>query len=357
MHVPLQEGRRIAMPHVTMSPPLDQNSKLSSRTSAAEFEDASPFGLQGLLRETIQILKPDCITRLAITLALRGTNRQIRDIQFVNRVLAYDPSWVDEYQVVHLIERSLWIQGHSDLVMTLTRNPSQIPDNPPPKILQALARANTLHPQSTIWYGVPLFGDDKDADGLPIPVTADEVRAEAARRIRAAQQHALWWGWAYRNLMRAMRFPGACWRAGKLSAGILVGAARGIASYCQRVRDDARRRARAEIKAQLEYYRLGCSYTEVPELTTFLGRGLDTGAMVLGYQAAMAAYLAPIVGASTAPLLVAKFAPLLFVPVAIVSTDPFLFVELPEEPGKLRHLGHWYWQEQERGRQKLHLHA
>lgn len=339
------------------TPELLSLPKISSRTVFAKLEDDSPFGLQGLMRENIQILKPDCVTRLAITLALRGTNRQIRDMNFVNRVLAYDPSWLDEYQVVHLIERSLWIQGHSDLVMTLTRNPTQIPDNPPPKIMQALARANALHPQSTVWYGVPLFGDDKNADGLPIPVTAEQVRAEAARRIRAAQQHALWWGWAYRSLMSAMRFSRRCWRSAKLVAGIPMGAVRGIAAYCQRVRDDARKRARAEIKAQLEYYRLGCSYTEIPELTTWLGRGLDTGAMVLGYQAAMAAYLAPIVGASTAPLLVAKFAPLLFIPLTIVSTDPFLFVELPEEPGKLRHLGHWYWQEQAKGRQKLHLHV
>ncbi|MDB5341801.1 MAG: hypothetical protein JWP89_178 [Schlesneria sp.] len=339
------------------SPELLKQPSRSGSASIAEFEDDSPFGLQGLMRESISILKPDCVTRLAITLALRGTRRQIRDMSFVNRVLSYDPSWLDEYQVVHLIERSLWIQGHSDLVMTLTRNPTQIPDNPPPKIMQALARANALHPTSTVWYGVPVFGDDKNADGLPIPVTANQVRAEADRRIRAAQQHALWWGWAYRGLMSAVRFPGRCWQFAKLAAGMVWGAARGVAAYCQRARDDARRRARAEIQAQLEYYRSGCSQTLIPAHTTWLGQGLDTGAMMLEYQAALAAYLAPLVGASTAPLLVAKFAPLLFIPLTIVSTDPFLFVELPDEPGKLRHLGHWYWQDQPKGRQKLHLHV
>lgn len=62
------------------TPELLSLPKISSRAAFAELEDDSPFGLQGLLRENIQILKPDCVTRLAITLALRGTNRQIRDM-------------------------------------------------------------------------------------------------------------------------------------------------------------------------------------------------------------------------------------------------------------------------------------
>lgn len=41
----------------------------------------------------------------------------------------------------------------------------------------------------------------------------------------------------------------------------------------------------------------------------------------------------------------------------ILECDPFLFVELPHEPDRLRFLGHWYWQEQPRGKTKLHLHA
>ncbi|HEY4262771.1 MAG TPA: hypothetical protein VGM98_21610 [Schlesneria sp.] len=89
------------------SPELLKQPNRSVSPGTAEFEDDSPFGLQGLMRESVRILKPECVTRLAITLALRGTRRQIRDMNFVNRVLSYDPSWLDEYQVVHLIERSL----------------------------------------------------------------------------------------------------------------------------------------------------------------------------------------------------------------------------------------------------------
>lgn len=322
-----------------------------------ELEDNSPFGLQGLLRETIRILKPDCITRLAITLAMRGTRKQIRDMNFVNRVLSYDESWMEEYQVVHLIEKSLWIQGRSDLVMTLTKNPTQIPDNPPQKILNALARANTLHPQSNIYYCVPLFGEDTNEDGLPIPVTAAEVKAEAARRIKAAQQHALMWGWAYRAALAVLGFPGRCVHYARIVGGVFRHMGQVVADYNRRVREDARRRARAAIKARLEYYRMGCSQTQIPEHTTMLGQGLDTGAMFLEYQASLAAYLAPLIGAGAAPLLVSSFAPLLFMPIVIVSADPFLFVELPEEPGKLRHLGHWYWQTQPEGKKKLHLHV
>lgn len=331
--------------------------EFSSGGPDCEFEDSSPFGLQGLMRDTIQILKPDSVTRLAITLALRGTRKQIRDINFAKRVMSYDPTWFDEYQVVHLIERSLWIQGRNDLVMTLTKNPSQIPDNPPRKILNALARANSLHPDSNIWYGVPIFGDQVTEQGLPIPVTAEEVRAEAGRRIHAAQQHALVWGWAYRALMGAIRLPSRCVQAGRVAGAMIHHMAASVAEYNRRVREDARRRARAQIQAKLEYYRMGCSQTQIPEHTTMLGRGLDRGAMFLEYQAALAAYLAPLVGAGAAPLIVSSFAPLIFVPLTLTACDPFLFVELPEEPGKLRHLGHWYWQTKSEGETELHLHV
>ena len=63
------------------------------------------------------------------------------------------------------------------------------------------------------------------------------------------------------------------------------------------------------------------------------------------------------VGATAAPLILIKFVPLLFIPLTVVSCDPFLFVELREEPGKLRHIGHWYWQKRDGGRDKLHLHV
>ncbi|MBS0206245.1 MAG: hypothetical protein JSS49_25405 [Planctomycetes bacterium] len=346
------------MPQTTTSvfdPPA-----LASVPHSAEFEDQSPFGLQGLARQTLKIVKPNCIARLAITLALRGTSRQIRDLEFVSRELSFHPDWVDEYQVVHLIERSLWIQGQSDLVMTLIKNPTQIPDNPPLKIRQALARAYALHPQATIWYGVPLFGDETTSDGLPIPVTAPQVRAESLRRIRAAQQHALRWGWLYRAALGTARFPARCWRfAGRVWGGIQH-AAGCVVQYWNRAREDSRRRTRAAIKARLEYLKMGYSQTEIPEHRTWLGHSLDAAGLALElmmYQSAIVGYAAPYVGAAAAPLAIAHFAPLLFVPLTIVATDPFLFVELPDEPGKLRHLGHWYWQTESRGRQKLHMHV
>ena len=53
-------------------------------------EDASPFGLQGLQRETLRVLKADCITRLATTLALTATRKQIRDEGFVAEMLQHE---------------------------------------------------------------------------------------------------------------------------------------------------------------------------------------------------------------------------------------------------------------------------
>ena len=124
-------------------------------------EDNSPFGLQGLRRETLTLLKASAVKPLAASLALSGSRQQIADPAVSEKLLTRNSHWVDEYRVIHLIERSLWFEGRCDFVMQMMRNPSQIPDNPPAEIRAALARAYTLHPEATVWYGVPLFGDEK----------------------------------------------------------------------------------------------------------------------------------------------------------------------------------------------------
>lgn len=332
----------------------------SSNQSMEGFDTASPFGLQGLSRNQIQILKPNCIERLAITLATRGTHEQIRDPEFVKRQLSFRPEWQDEYQVVHLVEKSLWLQGHSDLVMTMTRNPAQVPDNPPPKILEALSRAYVMHPNATIWYGVPLFSDEKNAEGLPIPVTQQEVAIEAERRLVAAQQHALRWGWLYRSAVGAMRLPSRCYHYGKTIAGHFYQSGVKVSDYVRRARRETRERARAQYIADLERCRWGSSDTVVPELTTTLGRGIETAAVmmdILHYQTTLLGKVAPFLSAAITPIAIAAFIPKLIIPLTVVSMDPFLFVELPDEPGNLRHIGHWYWQGENWGKKKLHLHV
>lgn len=347
------------MSTLDVAPVLRRTNKTRA-TEMLDFEDSSPFGLQGLSRDELIILKPDCVNRLAVTLALRATPEQIRDDAYLGRVLKSHPDWIDEYQVVHLIERSLWIQGHSDLVMTMIKNPSQIPDNPPAKVTEALSRAYLLHPDATTWYGVPLFGKETNEDGLPIPATAREVRAEASRRIEAAREHALRWGWVYRAALATARIPTAAWHLGLRVRNRIQGACQGAANYWKRCRQDARLRARAIVMAEAERCRFGCSHTEIPAHRTFLGKSLETACVIIelmAYQASVASYASPLLGALATPLAIAKFAPLLFVPLTVVSCDPFLFVELPEEPGKLRHVGHWYWQKQTQGADKLHLHV
>ena len=326
----------------------------------SQFDGGSPFGLQGLTREPLTILKQGFIERLAVTLALRGTNEQIHDMEFVKRQLSFHPDWIEEYQVVHLIEKSLWIQGHSDLVMTMTKNPARVPDNPPEKVLSALSRAYALHPEATIWYGVPLFSDEKNLDGLPIPVTKSEIVEEARLRLEAAQKHALNWGWMYRSIAKTAMMPSMCWSATRRTYGWFSDTAGQFVSYWKRARRESRERARAAIIAELERVRFGCSQTIVPEHGTLLGRSIDTAAAVLEileYQMSVIAYVAPFIGSAAMPLTIAAFIPKIIIPLTMVSVDPFLFVELPEEPGRLRHIGHWYWQKQSFGRQKLHLHA
>ncbi len=342
-------------PQSNRSPRPDQ--QLPPVVAALDWEDASPYGLQGLTRDSLQILKPECITRMAMTLALRGTPEQIRDPEFVNRQLQLREGWCEEYHVVHLIERSLWIQGRNDLVMTLTRNPSQIPDNPPREIQKILTEAYGLHPQATIWYGVPLFGEETTADGLPIPVTADEVRQEAARRLEAAQQHALRWGWFYRNLLRLSRLPGALGRGVYRLLELLLDAPRiAIANWFRRVRKLNRRRVRAQALAQHEYCRSGRvlpppDFSDDPLWYRFGAGAFDAS----GFLARQALVTAPLGMGPSLFLTLAKIS--IIAPTPLLACDPFLFLELPEEPGKLRQLGHWYWQDQPNGTRKLHLHV
>lgn len=324
------------------------------------WDDASPFGLQALRRDELQLLKEDAISWLAMALSVRGTRAQIRDPQFVAKILSWYRDWVDDYQVVHLIERSLWINGHSDLVMTLTKNPSQIADNPPKAIMETLARAHVIHPQATIYYGVPLFGDEKTADGLPIPLTAAEVRAEHARRIKAAQTHALRWGWFYRALLRGVRFPAACGRfAGRVWQGGRK-VVQGVVDYWKQMRLDSRRRCRAMTRAQMEYNRFGRSWTRIPEHTTTLGylaAGTVELAQIAQHQIEQLILPATVAGMAGGGFSIASLIPTLIVPLTVIPCDPFLFIELPDEPSKLRFLGHWYWQGQVLGKQKLHLHV
>lgn len=343
--------------------PRVRNQRQEMPALVADFgldDEASPFGLQGLKRELMQLLKPECISRLAATLALRGTPQQIRDPQFVQSILDRNESWVDEYRVVHLIEKSLWINGRSDLVMTLLKNPSQIPDNPPREIHQALSRANTLHPDATIWYGVPLFSEDVNEDGLPIPLTSSEVHAEAQRRIAAAQKQALRWRWLYRGVLGATQLPRRIGHAFHTLGMRFYVAGQRMSEFYRRARLDAKKRAIAAMHAENERQRFGCSFTHMPEHSTWLGRWAAFG-VEFGYMfQSMLNYAAPVAGVAgmaSVPLTIAKIIPLFMVPMTVVAADPFLFVELPEEPGKLRHLGHWYWQSQTDGQQKLHLHA
>ena len=42
--------------------------------------------------------------------------------------------------------------------------------------------------------------------------------------------------------------------------------------------------------------------------------------------------------------------------VQLACIDPLLFLELPNEPGKLRLIGHWYWADVD-GKRQLQLHV
>jgi hypothetical protein len=326
-------------------------------------DDASSFGLQGLMRQPLEILKAESIHTLAVSLALRGNRRQIRDPEFVQHVISRTPGIMQEYRIVHLIEKSLWIRGQSDLVMTLTRNPSQIPDNPPTEVMNAVTKAYGQHPDATVWFGVPLFSDQVNAEGLPIPVTASEVQAEARKRIETAQQQALRWGWLYRAVAGVASVPVLMRGLYSAIMGRIRHAHFEFQKNWKRARQDAKLRSRAMIRAEMEHCRYGCSFTEIPEHSTTIGKVGEMGSETLFTIDGLLRRYAPTLAAGLAPgglimpaMFIAKLLPLLTTPAIIITADPFLFIELPEEPDKLRHLAHWYWQGETYGQQKLHLH-
>lgn len=326
-------------------------------------DSVSPFGLQALRRDSLQILKSDRINRLAMTLAIYGTPAEILDDSYVAGILQRRPDWQEEYHVVHLIEKSLWIDGRSDLLMTLTRNPSQIPDNPPQVILDALAKSYALHPEATTWYGVPLFSDQLNSDGLPIPMTAQQVREEARTRIQAAQTMALKWRWLYRGMAAVAHLPMRLWGLGSSAMGCVRGTFVAFQESIRQARRDMKIRARAAAKANMEYCKMGEQWTVVPEHSTFIGRFAEKSVESIRSAQEIANSSAPAISGLAIPLGASALVPLLtaaisspVVPLTIVSCDPFLFVELPEEPGKFRHIGHWYWQ-RNLLKKKLHVHA
>jgi hypothetical protein len=321
------------------------------------FEDASPFGIQGLRRDGLRLLKSDCIGKLAFRLAMRGGRREVQRDVLAEEILRRHPEWTDEYEVVHLIEKSLWINGRSDLVMTLQKNPSQIPDTPPPEITEALMRANRLHPRATVWYGVPLFGDETTPDGLPIPLSAQEVREEHRRRIRAAQSRAMKYGWLYKTALRAVGLPFAMKRLVSEFGRHLKAEFTYTREYFRQMRRDSRRRRWARAVQEMEYMRYGRIKTQLPEASTMLGRAAAKALSAAEIATQKMSAHGTLMGVSSATLAMSQIIPMIFVPMSVVSCDPFLFVELPEEPGKLRHVGHWYWQGPVRGDRKLHVHV
>lgn len=334
-----------------------------------EFQDSSPFGLQGLRRETLMVLKEDAVKHFAVTLSLAGNRQQIDDGSLSDRVLARNPDWVQEYRVIHLIEKSLWFDGRCDFVMQMTRNPSQIPDNPPREIRDALSKAYALHSDATVWYGVPLFGDERNAQGLPIPLTADQVRKEAAKRMTAARLHAWRMGWFYRGMSRVRQTPQQIrqWtRRRWLSVkGVWQ---KFVDEYRQACKDSMRRRRAAAI-AQFEYVRTGKKTTVIPEHTTRLGKiaasasaaiaqiGSSLDEASLRAEEFMENHQYSAAGLAVLPAMALQVLPLFLAPSVVVACDPFLFIELPDEPGKLRMIGHWYWQPGNRGGETLHLHV
>jgi hypothetical protein len=107
----------------------------------------------------------------------------------------------------------------------------------------------------------------------------------------------------------------------------------------------------------MEYMRYGRIKTQMPEASTLVGRAAARALSAAEIATGRMAAHGTLMGVTSATLAMSQIIPMIFVPMTVVSCDPFLFVELPEEPGKLRHIGHWYWQGPARGDQKLHLHV
>jgi hypothetical protein len=208
-----------------------------------------------------------------------------------------------------------------------------------------------------VWYAVPLFGDETTEDGLPIPLSAQEVREENRRRIRTAQSRAMKYGWLYKLALRAVGLPFAMKRLMSEFGRHMQAEVAYTREWFRQMRRDSQRRRWARALQEMEYMRYGRIKTQIPEPTTLVGRAAARAlsAAEIAHQK-MSAH-GTLMGVSSATLAMSQIIPMIFVPMTVSSFDPFLFVELPDEPGKLRHIGHWYWQGPVSGDRKLHLHV
>jgi hypothetical protein len=185
----------------------------------------------------------------------------------------------------------------------------------------------------------------------------------------AAQKHAEGLGWFYRMLLRINRMPQTCRQAVHVEVLKIKSLWQRTVTEYRMARKDAQGRARAQARADFEYYRTGKSTTVVPEHSTRMGQYASRAAQSLlkmehrlGRSADfteefMERHSYAAVGLAILPMMALQVVPLFLAPAAVIACDPFLFIELPDEPGKLRMLGHWYWQQQADGSKKLHVHV
>ena len=291
-------------------------------------DDESNFGAFGRLRQTIAVLKPDAITMLAAYWATGGRTA-LNGNDIFGKAKTEHPGWFDTLNVIEAFDRSLMLPA-TRLVMSMVRDPHQIPDSPPPAAMQRFLQGIQQHPDATIWYAEPVFALNPTPDSLPVPVSDEAFLRESGDRVLQAQRFKNAFGWFYRGHAKAGQlllrlekyFHDRKLQRERLRAEAARESAEAKMQSLTTGRIVGRRSANQELA---EIRELEARYEQVarefPELE------------LMGYRA-----LTPV-------------------RMQMFRFDPLLFLELPGEQKLLRLVAHWFWQTQGAGQpRKLHLH-
>ena len=297
------------------------------RTQIVPLVDACPFQPYAKLGRNVHALKPSGIEAMADWWA--ATDLPTPNDAFAAALQAH-PQWFDSYTLISAFDRSLMLPGHQNLVMHLVEDPTQIPDRPPTSIIERLLVAERMYPTAKIYYAEPVFAVSSDPSKLPVPMTENAFLCEAGQRILKAQALAKRWAWYYWAVRCAKALDS------KYDA------------WCKS-------HEIARIKAEMEgIERLT---KDVSEITARHGEGMGrtiTPPEMMRLMEFERRLLVRRLKSST-PDTVLSLSMEAQLDIIMRRIDPLLLLELPEEPGKLRLIGHWFWHKTN-GKECLHLH-
>lgn len=226
-------------------PSAGRSAKMLPSRRVRDLIEVRPFEVFGRWGAPVTVARPGTMSELAGWIATegRGYRSQSEAWQRCQRAL---PHCFTEYTLITLRRPSLFLPA-GDVVFQVTKNPVQIPEDPPTGVLLRHFEAMDAFPEATFYFLQPVFDDE--LGGL---YSADELRRDGQYDQDYAFFLSRLYGWAFRSAAWGVRQMD---RAKRLALGF---ATRGIDQVNRRMRRHhpwlapapaALRRARNELLA------------------------------------------------------------------------------------------------------------